>query len=243
VGRHIGIAIPSQDQWDAWFGHDFHNAGVHHAFAFPEDDITVSINQSAFLAESRNLLVKGLIEQGVDYVIFLDTDMRFPRTLYNDLLKHDLSVVAANCAKRRRPISATARKENPEDPTKLDIVWPDPAKREGIEQIHVVGTAVMAIKTDVFFQIEYPWFHTPWHTEDQRFIGEDIYFCAQLGRAGVPIYIDHGVSWGVGHIGSYTYEMKDVLAEREMARAGMWDHLKDGSKIVQADPPMLVLAK
>jgi hypothetical protein len=42
----------------------------------------------------------------------------------------------------------------------------------------------------------------------------------------VPLYLDHGLSWHIGHIGQYTYEMKDVLAEREMARAGMWDHLR-----------------
>jgi hypothetical protein len=223
--RNVGIAIPCMDQVDAWFAHDLFRAGVHHAFAFPQDNVTQSWHQSAFLAEARNTLVKELIEQGCDYVIFLDTDMRFSQTLFNDLMAHDLPVVAANCAKRRRPISATARKENTDDPSKLDAVWPDPEKRQGIERIHVVGTAVMCIKTDVFFQLEFPWFSTPWNAQDQRFVGEDLFFCAQLKQAGVPMYMDHAVSWGVGHIGSYTYRMEDVLAEREMARAGMWNHI------------------
>lgn len=224
--RHIGIAIPCQDQVDAWFMHDLCRAMAGHAFTFPNDNLTLSMHQSAFLAEARNTLVKELIEAGCDYVIFLDSDMRFPPTILNDLVSHDLPVVAANCSKRRRPISATARKENPDDPSKLDAVWPDPEKKEGIERIAVVGTAVMCIKTEVFFQLEYPWFNTPWNAQDQRFVGEDLYFCAQLKHQGVPMYIDHAVSWATGHIGQYVYRLDDVLAEREMARLGMWDHLK-----------------
>jgi hypothetical protein len=240
VSRHIGIAIPCQDQVDAWFTHDLCRAMATHAFAFPDDNLTLSMHQSAFLAEARNVLVKELIEAGVDFVVFLDSDMRFPPTLLNDLCAHDLPVVAANCAKRRRPISATARKENPDDPTKLDAVWPDPEKREGIERIAVVGTAVMAIKMEVFFQVEYPWYMTPWHPEDQRFVGEDLYWCAQLKKAGVPLYIDHAVSWQVGHIGQYEYRMQDVLGERELARQGRWDHLRPE---IENGRPLIEVAK
>ncbi len=231
------------DQVDSWFMQDVYRAGVSHAYRFPDDDQTLSMHQSAFLAEGRNVLCKELIEAGVDYVIFLDSDMRFPQTLYDDLMAHKLPVVAANCAKRRRPISATARKENPDDPSKLDAVWPDPEKREGIERVHVVGTAVMCIKTDVFFQLEYPWFNTPWNEEDQRFVGEDLYFCAQLKRAGVPLHIDHAISWQVGHIGQYTYRMDDVLAERELARQGRWDHLRESVPAANGSGQLIVAAR
>jgi hypothetical protein len=230
MSRQIGIAIPCQDQVDSWFTHDLCRAMATHAFAFPDDNLTLSMHQSAFLAESRNTLVKELLEAGSDFVVFLDSDMRFPASVLNDLCAHDLPVVAANCAKRRRPISATARRENPDDPSKLDAVWPDP-EVQGIEKIAAVGTAVMAIKSEVFFQIEYPWFNTPWHAEDQRFIGEDIYFCAQLRQAGVGLYIDHALSWQVGHVGQYTYEMKDVLGERELARQGKWDHIRGNEPV------------
>lgn len=238
--RHVGIAIPCMDQVDAWFMHDLYRAGVHHAFAFPNDEQTISMHQSAFLAEARNTLVKELLEHGADYVIFVDTDMRVPPTLFNDLMSHDLPVVAANCAKRRRPISATARKEHPTDPSKLDAVWPDPEKQDGIERVAVVGAAVMCIKSEVFFQLEFPWFNTPWHSEDQRFVGEDLYFCAQLKKAGVPLYIDNAVSWATGHVGQYCYRMQDVLAERELARQGRWNHIAPHQETVNGREPMIV---
>lgn len=230
--RHIGLAIPCMDQVDAWFAHDLARAVGCHSAMFPDDTITMSFHQSAFLAESRNELVKGLIEAGADYVIFIDTDMRFPQTLLNDLCAHDLPVVAANCAKRRRPISATARTWN-EATQKMDAVWPDPEKKEGIERVAVVGSAVMCIKAEVFFQIEFPWFHTPWHPDDQRFVGEDLYFCAQLKKYEVPLYIDHGISWQVRHIGQYEYGMSDVIGERELARKGHWDHLRPKAPLIE----------
>ena len=117
--------MPCQDQIDALTALDFYKAGTHHAFAFPQDEQSVTLDPSAFLAESRNRLVKDLLERGCDYIIFIDSDMRFPQTLYNDLMLHDLPVVAANCSKRRRPVSATARKEAENDPSQLVPVWPD----------------------------------------------------------------------------------------------------------------------
>jgi hypothetical protein len=221
---HIGIAIPCQDHVDWAFARDLSAAVGFHAFTFPEDDISQNWYQSAFLAESRNKMCKDLVEQGCDYVIFLDTDMEFPQDTFARLLQHDVDVVAANCSKRRRPISATARKENPDDPEKLDAVWPDKDK-QGLERIAVVGTAVMCIKSEVLMSLPYPWFNTPWNHEKDQFVGEDLYFCGLLKRHGFGLYIDHGLSWDVKHIGTYAYGMNDVLAEREAARAGLWNHI------------------
>ncbi len=240
--RVVGLAVPCQDQVDAFFYHSMLMAVAHHAYAFPDDDILHSIHQSAFLVEARNKIVKDLLEQGATHIVFVDTDMRVPQTFLNDLMAHDLPVVAANCAKRRRPISATARKENPDDPTKLDPVWPDPAKREGVEQVAVVGAAVMCIKREVFFELPYPWFNTPWNEADQGFVGEDLFFCAQLRDNNIPLFIDHGVSWGVGHVGQYVYEMKDVLAERELARQGKWEHVRPKAQQPIIQKPELIVA-
>lgn len=241
--RVIGIGVPCQDQVDAFFYHSMLMACVHHAYAFPNDDIIHSIHQSAFLAEARNKIVKDLIEQGATHILFVDTDMRVPQTLLNDLAKHDLPVVAANCAKRRRPISATARKENPADPSKLEAVWPDPNKMEGLERVHVVGAAVMCIKAETFMELPYPWFNTPWLEDEQGFVGEDLYFCSKLKEYDIPLYIDHAVSWQVGHVGQYVYEMKDVLAERELARQGKWDHVRPQVMAPTQKEAEIILAK
>lgn len=231
MARNLGLCVPTLDHCDWWFTHDLACAIGYHMGTF-EDDLDLHSHQGAIIAESRNVLSKRAVEAGNDYIIFLDTDMRFPQDTFDRLMSHDLPVVAANCAKRRRPISATARKDNPDDPSALDPVWPDPEEK-GVEKVAVVGAAVMCIKREVFFELQYPWFHTPWNEDDQRFVGEDLYFCGQLRRYGVPLYIDHGLSWDIGHIGSYTYGMKDVIGERKLAEEGYWDHLKP-QKVVGA---------
>lgn len=230
MARHLGVAIPAQDMVDATFAKDLARAVGFHAFTFPEDNISLTFYQSALIAESRNHLAKSSLEEGCDFVLFLDTDMQFPQDLFARLMQHDVPVVAANCAKRRRPISATARKENASDPNKLDAVWPD-RQKTGLEQIHVVGAAVMCVKADVFMQLPFPWFDTPWHDGDQRFVGEDLFFCGQLKAHDIPLYVDHDISWAIRHVGTYAYGMDDVLAERRAAEAGMWDHIKPAPQI------------
>lgn len=228
MSRHIGIAVPCMDLVDAWFCHDLARAMTYHAMTCPDDMISMTFHQGALIAESRNQLAKSSVEEGCDYVVFLDSDMRFPKDTFQRLMAWDEavgSVIAANCAKRRRPISATARKERADDPDTLEAVWPEREKR-GLERIHVAGAAIMSIHVEALMQLPYPWFNTPWLDEEQRFVGEDLYFCGLLKEHDVPLYIDHGLSWQIGHIGQYVYEMKDVLAEREMARQGLWDHIK-----------------
>jgi hypothetical protein len=237
------------DMVDAMFAWDLTKAVGAHAFTFPDDNITLSFKQSAIISESRNGLCQELLEAGCDYILFLDTDMRFPQDLIARMLAHDKPVLAANCAKRRRPISPTAKRERADDPSKLEGVWPDKDVL-GLEQIAVVGTAVMMIRSDVLLEMPYPWFDTPYIEADNRWVGEDVYFCAKLRQNNTPLYIDHKLSWEIGHMGQYTFEMKDVLAEREMANAGLWDHLRDGVEIpkrrdefkVEAPSRKLVLA-
>lgn len=225
----IGVCIPTLDHNDWWFTHDLVCAVGYHMGTF-DDEISLHSHQGALIAESRNVLARRAVENGDDYIVFLDTDMRFPQHIFKTLLDHELPVVAANCAKRRRPISPTARKVNDET-GEADAVYPDKEKT-GIERIDVVGTAVMAIQTDVMMQLEFPWFDTPWDDNEQRFVGEDLFFCHQLRHAGIPLYLDHDLSWEIGHIGSYTYRMDDVIGEKKLAEQGAWDHLRNEGQLV-----------
>ena len=180
--------------------------------------------QGTILAEQRNELLKLAVEEGSDFAIFLDTDMRFPKDVISRLVDHDLPVVGANCAKRRRPISATARIEDPDNPNELIAVWPDRSVK-GLQRVAMVGTAVMAIRVKDLLTVQWPWFQQPWMDDRQRFVGEDLFFCGRLKQAEVALYIDHDLSWEVKHVGKYEYGMDDVLAERAMAEEGMWNHI------------------
>lgn len=230
MSRHLSVCIPTLDQTDWWFAHDLALAVGYHAKHFPQDVVDLNANQGAIIQESRNVLARQAIENGAEWLIWLDTDMRFPQNLFDRLMEWDKPFVAANCAKRRRPIAPTARVIDGEDITDDQPVWPDP-DRHDLQEIDVVGLAVACVKSEVFLQIEYPWFDVKYIAERDWYAGEDIVFCGKLNQAGIPRYIDHGLSWGVRHIGQYQYGMNDVLGEKAFAeQTGYWaDRIKTGN--------------
>jgi hypothetical protein len=186
-------------------------------------EVAINHHSGSVLAEARQDCIKAAIEWGADWLFCVDSDMRFPVNAIEGMMAHDLPVLAANCSKRKRPVGPTARRRNAgfNDERESDVVWPDPNVR-GIEQVETVGFGVVLIKSEVFKRIEWPWFEQPWHEAAQRAIGEDIMFCIRCRDAGIPIHIDHDLSWAVRHIGAYEFGMNDVLAERALAESGAW---------------------
>jgi len=178
-------------------------------------NIKIHSRHGTLLPEQRQELAKLAVEEGAEFVVFIDDDMRFPMDLLQRLVGHDEQFVAANCSKRRRPIGPTAISGD-------TFVQPSRDKT-GLERVDAVGFGVCAIRADVFSAIEYPWFALPWLRQQQRFQGEDLFFMARLHAADIPIYIDHDLSWDVRHCGVYEYGMEDVLAEKELALAGAWE--------------------
>jgi hypothetical protein len=222
AGPHIGICLIAGDMMHTQTALDVCRAANYMSEAL---GCTVTLNNhgGSVLAEARQECIKRSIEAGAEWIFSVDSDMRFPVNAIKGMMDHDLPVVAANCSKRKRPVGPTARKVNAalNEDHESHAVWPDPNVM-GLEQVQTVGFGVVLIKADVFKRIEWPWFTQPWHEEAQRSIGEDIMFCIRCHDAGIPIHIDHALSWAVRHIGAYEFGMEDVLAERKLAEQGAW---------------------
>jgi len=186
------------------------------------DGIVLARNQSSILSESRQNISKSAVEAGADWVLFVDSDMRFPKYTIERLIAHDVDVVSVNCSKRKRPVGPTARKKNGHISGESQSIWPD-KDVHGLEQVETVGFGVILIRASVFKRLGWPWFCQPWVENVQRWVGEDIYFCGRCQEAGIPIYIDHDLSWEVRHIGDYEFGMQDVLAEKALGEAGAWE--------------------
>ena len=66
-------------------------------------------------------------------------------------------------------------------------------------RIHGGGMGCALIKSDVFQQIPYPWFTWVRYTDEHRgMLSEDLYFCEQCKKHGIPIYTDTRA--GCGHL-------------------------------------------
>lgn len=171
-------------------------------------------SMGTILAGQRVALVKDAQKEHCSHILFIDSDMTFTDDALLRLLEHDVPVVAANCAKRRVPTGPTAAMFRADGTD--GAVYTEPGQ-QGAERVDAVGTGFMLVNLEVFDKIPQPWFSTPWLAERGHHMGEDMFFCLQLRKAGIPILIDHGVSQDIGHIGDFEFRSHHAWATREVA--------------------------
>jgi len=212
--NYIAVCTPARDMVHTMYSYDLVNMVAYHTLN-TEDAVSLKISQGTLIANQRAELSLDAMREGCTHILFIDSDMRFPQDMIGRLLKHDLDIVATNCARRRMPTGPTAQlyKENGE----RELVWTMP-ESTGLQEVGSVGMGVMLIKANVFEALAEPWFETPWRVDKRGYIGEDVYFCQKAAAAGFKIWIDHDVSKEIGHIGTFefkhdhTWVMKEIEA-------------------------------
>jgi len=137
----------------------------------------------------RNKLAKMAVEQGQEWLMFLDDDHTFPEDLLLRLLAHDLPVVGALYLQRQMPFMPIAYATKDDE----GIYWPVDLNAHGENELVTVrglGTGGMLIRTEIFRELEYPWF-------EHGTASEDLIFCDRVYEAGLgPIYCDLGARMG-----------------------------------------------
>lgn len=186
----IAICTPSRDLVNASFTYDL----VQLIKYSPDSNFLVS--HGTYLQNLRSTLVKQVL--GVStytHILFIDSDMRFPKDTIERLLKHDVDFVGANC-RQRSGKETTARS---------DGKFVHSQNRLGLSEVSSLGFGVTLIKADVFKTVPQPWFGMPY--DGTTYVGEDIFFCKQLEKAEVKMYVDHDLSKEVKHTGSVELEV------------------------------------
>ena len=173
--------------------------------------IETLIVSCSLLTESRNRLVAEAINCDADYMLWMDADHIFPRDALLRLLSHNMLVVGCNYARRLDPTSPTASKPNAEG--KNELVWTtkEVADRGDMEEVGHLGLGLCLMDMRAFGILEHkakeegkehfwPLFRIDPTEDGIGSIGEDVYFFKRLRDAGIPIVLDHNLSWDVGHI-------------------------------------------
>lgn len=159
-------------------------------------DTTVLIKTGIDIATNRRDIVRQALEDGDDWVLFVDDDMVFEPGHLLQLLSHDLPVVASLYINRTPPFYVMAfgkRKTQPDGWGKSWIpVSLDGAPEEGLAEVIAAGTAGMLIRREVFEAIDYD----SWFIQDGT--SDDIAFCERVTEAGFKIYLD--LAAPMGHI-------------------------------------------
>lgn len=173
-------------------------------------DFETIVVSCSILPESRNRLVAEAIRAEADYMLCLDADHVFPSDALLKLLGRNQLVVGCNYARRFSPTAPTASKVG--DGGDMDLVWTTKEKAEAdeLEEVAHLGLGFTLIDMRAFAILEqkatedgkehfWPLFKMDPTEDGIRFIGEDVHFFKLLREAGISIYLDHGLSWDIGH--------------------------------------------
>lgn len=206
----LAICIPCQDSWKSHFGASLAvlcaDLVSHPPPGYDACKFDVLMNGGTMLPSQRQKLAETAIAGGYTHMLFLDSDMTFPANTVHRLLATGKPIAACNYSTRRPPLRSTAAvfKEGGE----LQTIDPEQGFG-GVHEVDAAGTGVMLIQLSVFEKLEKPWFafeYTP-----DGWTGEDFYFCLKAGRAGFRPVVDLDLSREIGHVGSYTYTLTEVV--------------------------------
>jgi len=206
----ILVVVPSGGHWVADFATSLISLTMHFANTpvkgYDAHELRVMNIKGSILPKARLQGVKAAKQIEATHLLFLDSDHTFQPDLLHRLLKAEKDVVAANCVTKSIPAAPTARAKGLDSQGVSVYTDPDSV---GLQQVWRIGTGVMLLSRKAFEQIPHDAFEMPYKVEADTYQGEDWTMCEALEKAGVPLYIDHGVSRTVGHVGmmNYTHDL------------------------------------
>jgi hypothetical protein len=177
-----------------------------------DQSLVIIKKRGSILPQMRHQLLRQAVNSQTTHLLFLDTDQTFPSNTLHRLLQWRKPIVACNVAVKKVPSCPTARGFERQPVYTL-------AGATGLKKVWRVGCGVMLIETDAIRSIPPPWFLDKWVSENpdypdaEDYQGEDWGFCEVLEANRIPIYIDQGLSWEIGHIGEKVFTHSDVVVE------------------------------
>jgi glycosyltransferase involved in cell wall biosynthesis len=216
MGITVGVCVPARDEVHTGFAFDFAKmVGRDSKFrcGSGEHGLKLYTMAGTLIFDQREKLVEAALADGCDYILFIDSDMRFPSDTIEILLSRNVPIVGVNAVTRRKPTLPTALNlelDKDENGKIISHAWHkiDSKGKEGIEACTAVGGGVVMIHKDVFEATKKPWYDVGWGT--RGIIGEDVHFCVKAQDSGFQTYVDHSLSMHIGHIGTYEYRWEDV---------------------------------
>jgi hypothetical protein len=218
----VKVLVCSHDVIPATFAADLTSLVMFTTAALPQDGgtqfgSTFRIGTYIHTARQQELLLA--IEEEVDFLLWLDSDMRFPRDLLTRLLQHKLPLVGINYSTRRLPPDYVAIK-------KLTTALDEPSVRlatlpesTGVEEVDAIGFGAFLMRMDVMRNMppvsQQQWFGHEYMPEREQWVGEDVLFCRLLREKGHRIFVDHDLTKECAHTGFYDFTVGDVWAYAE----------------------------
>lgn len=193
----LAIGGPTRDLTPASFAVDLAELYAYTMTRGPWREVSVRFTPATYIHAGREWFLESMIKQGATHVLWLDTDMTFPRELAILLHGHGLPIVGCNYRVRQDSGLFTAQRT---DLSRVETT----ETSTGLESVGAMGFGAVLMRTDIVRGLARPWFRHGLN-ESCGDIGEDIMFCRTLRQHGYDIVIDHDLSKELGHVGIHTY--------------------------------------
>lgn len=187
----LGICIPARDQVHTGFARSL--CHLTNRLTTNSVDFELHIVCSSVIAESRTALAKEALERDASHLLWLDSDMHFPPSVFETLLSHNKDIVAGQYSTRYSPYQTVAFTDPNNIQKRLN-------ENNGLHKVWAVGMGCMLVNADVYNNLPKPWFDHEYNKQLDTFSGEDIYFCNQAMHHGYEVWIDAGIK--LAHYGT-----------------------------------------
>lgn len=213
--KRVAVVFCSHDRVHAGWAYDYahlvgHFIGNGGYIEETGERYALALNwcQTSMLAEGRQKIIEDLKAKGCDKVLWIDTDMRFPRQALHMLLRHkDAKIVGVNYVSRRPPFRFTAATIDQE----ILITRPDST---GLEEVGHLGMGLVLMDMSIFADHDGPYFSFDWYRKEDGSwgqVGEDVFFCREMRARGHKIYVDQEVSASIGHEGDFAFTADEMF--------------------------------
>ena len=195
----VALCVPARDLVHTVFARSLANI----ASNLTKNNIDYDIHfvLGSVIVNSRTQLANLAVETGADYILWLDSDMHIPGTIFQRLVKHNKDIVACTYSTRYKPYDTVAFMDFENPPARLKA-------KTGLHEVFAVGMGCMLVKTDVYKNLPKPWFNHAYNEELDDFSGEDIWFCKLAREHGYKIYVDCDTSNMLAHVGSKAFKLE-----------------------------------
>lgn len=204
----IAVCVPSHDNVPFLFAYDLAGLMAFTGSVMPEDtQLGILGVTGTYVHKARQELADAALAQRADYILWIDSDMRFPREALVGLLQRKLPVVGINYVTRSVPAEFVAIKKTGQAGGRGQKL-PTTEKSTGTEEVEALGFGMVLMETKALAKMPDPAV-TPWfqnkYLGDGKWMGEDVHFCELYRQSGGRIFVDHDLSQACAHIGQWEY--------------------------------------
>jgi hypothetical protein len=213
------ICIPTHEMVPALFMYDL--AAMYGEMIARLENVEVGIKmvQGTYVHSARMQLAMEACMEDADWILWMDTDHRFPKDAFFRLIEHEVPVVGINYSTRGIPARYVAIKQIGDDEN-IGCKVETTEESTGLEPVEAMGFGLLLMHTDVLYSLpspkESPWFFFDWLPKRGQQIGEDVWFFRKVKEAGWKVFVDHDLSKECTHIGQWEYRLDHVNPQGDM---------------------------